>query len=221
MPALTMVAACRYALTGVMATIAPGSQEWNGSCADLVNAASATRTATGTANPESEISSGWATIVSRSEVPVATMMRTTATSNPTPPPAVTSSARLAGAAECGPVPPMRKKDEIAVSSQNTNSSTRSAARTNPSMAPANSVSSMYVRTWWSPCRYRGQYAMIRAPTPTTSTANSADRPSRRSVTAIPSDGIHGTENSTGRLATASTTAGVSTTPSSRKPTART
>ena len=38
MPALTIAAACRYALTGVGAAIAPGSQKWNGKMADLLNA---------------------------------------------------------------------------------------------------------------------------------------------------------------------------------------
>ena len=39
-PALTMVAECRKAETGVGAAIAPGSQKWNGNCADLVKAPS-------------------------------------------------------------------------------------------------------------------------------------------------------------------------------------
>ena len=38
--AFTIDAACRYALTGVGATIAAGSHGWNGSCADFVNAPS-------------------------------------------------------------------------------------------------------------------------------------------------------------------------------------
>ena len=37
-PAFTIVAECRYALTGVGAAIAPGSHAWNGYCADFVNA---------------------------------------------------------------------------------------------------------------------------------------------------------------------------------------
>src|SRR5687768_2890491 len=44
-PALTMVAECRYALTGVGACIAFGNQKWNGNCADFVNAANSTRIA--------------------------------------------------------------------------------------------------------------------------------------------------------------------------------
>ncbi len=41
-PAFTMVAEWRYALTGVGAAMAWGSQKWNGTCADLVNAPSST-----------------------------------------------------------------------------------------------------------------------------------------------------------------------------------
>src|SRR6476660_4087206 len=36
MPAFTIVAACRYALAGVGAAMAPGSQNWNGMIADLL-----------------------------------------------------------------------------------------------------------------------------------------------------------------------------------------
>src|SRR6476660_7661522 len=36
MPAFTIVAACRYALAGVGAAIAPGNQNWNGMIADLL-----------------------------------------------------------------------------------------------------------------------------------------------------------------------------------------
>src|SRR6476661_9616655 len=35
MPALTIAAAWRYALTGVGAAMAPGSQKWNGTSADF------------------------------------------------------------------------------------------------------------------------------------------------------------------------------------------
>ena len=44
MPAFTMVAECKYALTGVGAAIAPGNQKWKGNCADFVKAPSKTRT---------------------------------------------------------------------------------------------------------------------------------------------------------------------------------
>ena len=43
-PALTIVAECRKAETGVGAAIAFGSQKWNGNCADFVNAPSRIRT---------------------------------------------------------------------------------------------------------------------------------------------------------------------------------
>ena len=44
MPALTIAAACRYALTGVGAAIAPGSQKWKGKMADLLSAPTSSRT---------------------------------------------------------------------------------------------------------------------------------------------------------------------------------
>ena len=44
-PAFTIVAEWRYALTGVGASIAFGSQKWNGTWADFVNAASRTKPA--------------------------------------------------------------------------------------------------------------------------------------------------------------------------------
>ncbi len=54
MPAFTIVAEWRYALIGVGATIAPGSQKWNGNWADLASAPRATRpTATSAWVPES------------------------------------------------------------------------------------------------------------------------------------------------------------------------
>jgi hypothetical protein len=46
-PALTIVAECRYADTGVGADIACGSQKWNGTCALLVNAPSRISTSAG------------------------------------------------------------------------------------------------------------------------------------------------------------------------------
>jgi hypothetical protein len=47
MPAFTIVAECRYALTGVGAAMALGSQKWNGTCADLVKAPASTSTRMG------------------------------------------------------------------------------------------------------------------------------------------------------------------------------
>ena len=51
--AFTIVAECRYALTGVGAFIALGNQEWNGACADFVSAPTrSSTTATVTAVPD-------------------------------------------------------------------------------------------------------------------------------------------------------------------------
>lgn len=51
-PAFTMAAACRYALTGVGAAIAPGSQKCSGTTADLLSAPiRISTTATFTASP--------------------------------------------------------------------------------------------------------------------------------------------------------------------------
>ena len=44
MPAFTIAAACRYALTGVGAAMAPGSQKWKGKIADLLSAPTSRRT---------------------------------------------------------------------------------------------------------------------------------------------------------------------------------
>ena len=44
MPALTIAAACRYALTGVGAAMAPGSQKWKGKIADLLSAPTSSST---------------------------------------------------------------------------------------------------------------------------------------------------------------------------------
>ena len=44
LPAFTIVAECKYALTGVGAAMACGNQKWNGNCADLVNAPNSTST---------------------------------------------------------------------------------------------------------------------------------------------------------------------------------
>ena len=58
-----MVAECRNALTGVGATIAPGSQAENGNWADFVKAPSSTSTSpTSTAVPVG----GWAASAARS-----------------------------------------------------------------------------------------------------------------------------------------------------------
>ena len=47
-PALTMVAECKYALTGAGAAMALGSQKWKGNWADLVKAPANTSKTIGT-----------------------------------------------------------------------------------------------------------------------------------------------------------------------------
>ena len=138
MPALTIAAACRYAETGVMATIESGSHAWNGNWADLVNTAPARSSATGMANP------GWAqesetrTSVMR-VVPVPTHMTTTAARRLRPPAAVTRRVRIAGSRASLPDRAMRKNEQRVVASQATNISTRSSARTRSSIAAAKPV----------------------------------------------------------------------------------
>ena len=84
-----MDAACRYALTGVGAAIAPGSQKWNGINADLVSApTSSSATATATAGP----AGGAATISLIRKVPAAAPTISIPTSMASPPNVVTSNA---------------------------------------------------------------------------------------------------------------------------------
>src|SRR6478752_4362531 len=93
-----MVAECRYALTGVGAVIAPGSQAWNGYCADLVNAPMRISTsATVTVVPDG----GAATIALRRYVPAAWPSRTNPASIARPPVDVTSRACSAAARAFG------------------------------------------------------------------------------------------------------------------------
>ena len=76
---MTIVAECKYALTGVGAAIAAGSHEWNGYCADLVNAPIAMHTKpTVTAVP----AGGSARIADMLYVPAAWAMRTMPASIP-------------------------------------------------------------------------------------------------------------------------------------------
>src|SRR5690606_36267710 len=93
-PALTIVAECRYALTGVGATIAPGSHEWNGYCADLLAAPTSTRTRPALTAPPV---GGSATISLRRNVSAAWPINTNPTNIASPPSPVTSSACSAAA----------------------------------------------------------------------------------------------------------------------------
>jgi hypothetical protein len=73
-------------------------------------------------------------------VPATTPSRITPASSASPPSAVVSNARVAPALP-SPSPPIRKKLEMLVSSQKTNSTMMSSASTSPSIAPAKKVSS--------------------------------------------------------------------------------
>ena len=93
MPAFTIAAACRYALTGVGAAIAPGSQKWNGTIADLLTAPIRTSTiATSTKMP---LDGGCATRSESRYEPVRSPSMMMPTSIASPPKVVTSSACVA------------------------------------------------------------------------------------------------------------------------------
>src|SRR6476619_2502198 len=89
MPALTMVAACRYALAGVGAAIAPGSQNWNGTIADLlIPPTISSTTEVVTSGPDG----GLCTIAEMVDVPASTPSMTAPISIIRPPAVVTMSA---------------------------------------------------------------------------------------------------------------------------------
>ncbi len=96
-PALTTAAACRYALTGVAAAIASGSQKWNGNWADLVNAATATATAIAAVKPGSVDHTSCARASEMEVVSVRNHMATSAPSSTRPPTTVTVRVRSAAA----------------------------------------------------------------------------------------------------------------------------
>ena len=89
MPALTIAAACRYALTGVGAAMAPGSQKWKGKIADLLSAP--TRISTRAASTIGPVGAA-ARISEMLEVPASTTISTTPISITSPPSVVTRSA---------------------------------------------------------------------------------------------------------------------------------
>ncbi len=136
-PAFTIVAECRYAVTGVGAAIAPGNQNWNGNCADFDIAPTRTRTAPTCA----VVVAGTDDTARRSLAPATAARHTNPPSITRPPPAVTSNARCAAIRASGTrsSSPIRANDITDVSSQNTKRVHTSSARTSPSIAPANSV----------------------------------------------------------------------------------
>ena len=87
-----MVAECRYALTGVGACIAFGSQKWKGNCADLVNAASRTSPTIGPYIAWPPMAVPFASNVDRLTLPPACQSITAAASSARPPAPVTSNA---------------------------------------------------------------------------------------------------------------------------------
>ena len=89
MPAFTIAAAWRYALTGVGAAIAPGSQKWKGKIADFDRAP--TRSMTTAASTIGPVGAS-ERMVEMLEVPASTTSSTTPISITSPPSVVTSSA---------------------------------------------------------------------------------------------------------------------------------
>ncbi len=135
---MTIVAECRNAVTGVGATIAPGSQKLKGNWADLLNAPTSTR-----ATPICAVVDvgAAARMPCRFVVPAALTRQTNPPSMARPPAPVTSSARCAEARApaSSSSRPMRRNDITDVSSQNTKSVHTSLATTRPNIAAAKRV----------------------------------------------------------------------------------
>ena len=129
----------RYALTGVGATIAPGSQRNVGYCADLVNAPTRIRPR---AIPTGGPLGGFATISLMRYVPAACPRTTNPASIASAPALVTSSAWNAAARALPSVCvlPISRNDVTAVNSQNPYSTIRLSASTSPNIDPAKNVS---------------------------------------------------------------------------------
>ena len=91
MPALTIAAECRYADTGVGAAIAPGSQKWAGTIADLDSAPARIRMTAGSTYGVAA-SCSMPLISDRVQTPVCWPNRMMPTSMARPPRVVTMSA---------------------------------------------------------------------------------------------------------------------------------
>ena len=91
-PALTIVAECRNALTGVGAAIALGNQKWKGNCADFVNAPSKIKTMIPCRCGEAITTSPLAMISEICHEPASIPSNTNPASKASPPVPVTSSA---------------------------------------------------------------------------------------------------------------------------------
>ena len=142
-PALTIVALCRKAETGVGADIAPGSQKWNGTCADLVNAPSRNSARIAPYIGCSRTCGPAASTTSRSWLPTTWPSISIASNRHSPPIAVISSAVRAPSRAAWPwcQNPISRNDTTDVSSQNTTSISRLPDRRMPCIAPVNAISS--------------------------------------------------------------------------------
>ena len=121
------------------AAIASGSQKWKGSCADLVNAETATSTATGTVSSGRCDQKSLARISCRLVVPAAVAATDTAASRVSPPMNVRMRVRTEPASPPEPERAMSMKDASDTSSQARNRITTSSARTRSRIDSVNAV----------------------------------------------------------------------------------
>src|SRR5699024_8899078 len=121
--------------------MASGSQKWKGNWADLVNAATATSTATVTVKPVSVAHTSWPSASEIDVVPVRSHTATTAASSTRPPTKVRRSVRRAAGYAGRPEMAMSGDDAGDVSSQHTNSSRSESVSTSPSIETVNRVMS--------------------------------------------------------------------------------
>src|SRR5699024_8141985 len=121
--------------------MASGSQKWKGNWADLVNAATATSTATVTVKPVSVAHTSWPSASEIDVVPVASQPATTAASSTRPATKVSRRVRRAAGYAGRPELAMSANDASDVSSQHTNSSRSESVSTSPSIETVNRVMS--------------------------------------------------------------------------------
>lgn len=118
--------------------MAPHSQLWKGSCADLVNAAKQ-RKAMGSMAAVECMTTDWASMAWMDRVPMAFCMNSMAARKPMPPTMFIHKARVAlRLASRVPSWLMRKKEHRVVISQKKNTHVRLSQRTRPFIAPRNS-----------------------------------------------------------------------------------
>src|SRR5690625_3795170 len=141
MPAFTMAAECKYALTGVGASMALGNQRWKGAWADFVKAPNKTSTNIAGYRGLACNTLRSAKRTDKSAEPTVTIISTAPASNARPPAAVTRSALSAPIRDSSrwDQNPMSKKDVKLVASQNMYSTSKLSAITTPSIAPMNNI----------------------------------------------------------------------------------